>query len=62
EDGFDESFGIEDLELGVLQFEYSVEGTPSDSSIIIVSKKIEENSGKRIKVMPFSPEVMSYRN
>jgi hypothetical protein len=63
ESGFNESFSLEDLDLRTLQFEYTIEGTPSDSSVMIVSTKLESPGGtNKVEVMPFSPEVMSFRN
>ncbi|HBQ59900.1 MAG TPA: hypothetical protein DD671_09830 [Balneolaceae bacterium] len=63
EDGFDESFSVSALDIDGLKFEYKTEKTASDSTVIIVAPNLETGGiGNKIEVMPFSPELMTYRN
>jgi|AntRauTorcE11898_2_1112593.scaffolds.fasta_scaffold16828_2 uncharacterized membrane protein YccF (DUF307 family) len=64
ENGFNESFRVEDLEMADLKYEYSVENISSDSLVTIVSTglKAEGDFSFKVTVNPYQRKVLSFRN
>ncbi|MEX2347640.1 MAG: hypothetical protein WD511_00350 [Balneolaceae bacterium] len=63
EDGVNESFRIEDLNMNDLQYDYSFEGTPSDTFIIISASSPDNADHRfRMEVRPYNESVLKIRN
>lgn len=63
EDGVNESFTIEDLNLEGLKYEHSVENVPSDTLVMIsVSNSEHPDLRHRMEVRPYSKRILRMRN
>ncbi|MBD3616678.1 MAG: hypothetical protein HUJ22_08895 [Gracilimonas sp.] len=63
EDGVNESFTIEDLNLEDLKYEHSVENVQSDTLVMIsVSNPEYPDLGHRMEVRPYSQRILRLRN
>jgi hypothetical protein len=63
EDGINESFKIEDLNLEDLKYEHSVENVQSDTLVMIsVSNSEYPDLGQRMEVRPYGKSILRMRN
>lgn len=63
ENGVNDTFRVEDLQLNDIKYSYSVEGTPSDTLIIIAASDPEISNHKFwMEVRPYNKGVLKIRN